>query len=119
MTTASPNSVLSEVQNRDRLRDQFETAWDGPARPKIEDYLGGVVELERPALLRELLGLELELRRESGEQPGCHEYELRFPEYVALVQAVFREGALPPERIDRYQVRRRLGGGGFGEVYLC
>ncbi len=50
--------------------DRFERAWKQGTRPRIEDYLAEVEESQRPALLEELLRVELELRRRDGEEPG-------------------------------------------------
>lgn len=104
----------------DQLCDLFVVAWRLPRRPKIEEFLGATVEPERSALFCELLALELELRRDAGEEPIPGEYELCFPEYAALVKTVLGKRAPSfPEQIGRYKVSRRLGGGGFGHVYLC
>src|SRR5262249_23306941 len=76
------------------------------------------------------------------ESPAPEEYRLRFPGHADLIGAVFaeatqpdamllpaaaqdapgpttRDGAAPPEQFGRYQVLRRLGGGGMGAVYLA
>ena len=39
-------------------------------RPRIEDFLGGPTDLDRPVLLRHLLDLELDYRGGLGESPG-------------------------------------------------
>jgi serine/threonine protein kinase/formylglycine-generating enzyme required for sulfatase activity len=123
MESASQETGSFQVswnQRKERLCDQFEKAWSGSPRPRIEDYLGNAVDPQRSELLQELLALELELRVEGGEEPTVDEYARRFPEHAALVQTVFRSaGCLPLESIGRYRVRCRLGGGGFGQVYLC
>src|SRR5262249_43542463 len=75
----------------DEACDRFEQEWEAGPRPRIEDYLGRAAEGERPALLRELLVLEVELRRRQGEDPRPEEYRARFPaldvEWVARVIA--------------------------------
>ena len=83
---------LSAQERVVRACDRFEAAWRGGQRPRIEDHLAEVPEPERPALLRELLALELELRR--GERPDPQEYRDRFPDRVELVAAAFEETEL-------------------------
>jgi serine/threonine protein kinase/formylglycine-generating enzyme required for sulfatase activity len=100
--------------------EQFERAWKEERRPAIEDYLKETADSDHVPLLWELLALELELRVAAGEKPSAAEYERRFPCDLPTIRALFqtRPGALP-ERIGRYKVCQRLGGGGFGNVFLC
>jgi WD40 repeat protein len=69
--------------------DRFERAWRAGQQPRIEDYLAGVVEPRRSRLLEELLRVEDELRRGRGAPADPEEYRRRFPEDVAVVDAVF------------------------------
>jgi RNA polymerase sigma factor (sigma-70 family) len=80
--------------------DRFEAAWRRSERPRIEAYLTEVTEPVRPVLLRELLVLELELRRDAGEQPAPQEYRSRFPDHEAAV-AVAWDATPPPAECDR------------------
>jgi serine/threonine-protein kinase len=73
----------------DEACDRFEAAWRSGGEPRIEEYLRPVAPPDRPALLRELLALELELRRGRGERPELAEYRQRFPEDAGLVAAAF------------------------------
>ena len=59
---------LDLARRLDPVCDRFEDAW--LARPRIEDYLADVAEPDRPALLRELLWLDLDYRTRGGERPG-------------------------------------------------
>jgi serine/threonine protein kinase/formylglycine-generating enzyme required for sulfatase activity len=77
----------------DQVCDQFEGSWKAGQRPKIEEYLASAAEPERPALLHELLSVELAYRRRSGESPTFEEYRQRFPSHVELVADVFRNVA--------------------------
>jgi serine/threonine-protein kinase len=63
----------------DRACDAFEAAWRAGRRPTPEEFLDDCPEPDRPALLRELVAAELELRRASGERPTPEEYARRFP----------------------------------------
>jgi serine/threonine protein kinase/formylglycine-generating enzyme required for sulfatase activity len=104
----------------DRVCDLFETAWQKGERPRIEEFVSDLREPERTELLSSLLEVEIEFRSRTGESPTLGEYLGRFPHDAAVVKAAFA-GAddLPSEWIDRFRVMRRLGGGGFGDVYLC
>jgi hypothetical protein len=53
----------------------FEAAWEGAARPRIEDYLPAAEDAGAWPLLRELLKLELHYRR--AENPSPEEYGRR------------------------------------------
>jgi eukaryotic-like serine/threonine-protein kinase len=76
---------------------RFEAAWRAGQRPRIEEVVAEAAEPGRPALLRELIALEAELRRARKERPTPEEYRDRFPEQAGVVDAVFAETALGPE----------------------
>jgi|GEM_PF-1879498 len=77
-------------------RHQFEAVWKSQQVPRIEDYLGQVAESARPALLRELLVLDLDYRGRRGEQPTAEEYLARFPEHRSLIAQIFSDiGQVP------------------------
>ncbi len=117
--TTRPNDE-SWNEREELICDKFEDAWREGSRPKIEDYIAEAQEPRRSRLLRDLLDVELEQRRRRGEAPTFEEYERRFKPDSALVRAAFLQaGYLTPEWIDRFKVTRSLGGGGFGQVYLC
>jgi serine/threonine protein kinase len=69
--------------------EEFESRWRSGDRPQIEDMLARADLEDHDALLRELLLLELELRRESGETPLTLEYRSRFPESPTWIDAAF------------------------------
>jgi WD40 repeat protein len=78
----------------DRACDRYEAEWKAGRRPQIEAHLAESPEHERPALLRELMLLEIEFRMSCGESPTAAEYRARFPEHDALVASVFDVAAL-------------------------
>jgi len=73
------------------IGDRFEAAWRAGVRPRIEDFLASHQGRLRRALVKHLLGIELELLRRAGEHPGQASYERRFPDDRELVAAVFAE----------------------------
>jgi serine/threonine-protein kinase len=79
----------------DAACDRFEADWKAGRRPRIDAYLADAAESERPALLRELLMLELEFRGRLGERPGVEEYRARFPGHRAIIDTL-----LEPTRIQ-------------------
>jgi eukaryotic-like serine/threonine-protein kinase len=123
--------------------DRFEAAWKAGTRPRLEDYLLLVDASDPPALLRELLRLELDHRSRCGEHPTVEEYRLRLPEYVHFVHETFinhssvgPEGPVlstlcgapslpaasqmapaleaPTSRAGRYELEAEIGHGGMG-----
>ena len=81
----SDESVPLSLERRvDEACDRFEGAWRDGKRPRIEDYLAEAPEPARGMLLRELLGLEIELRSGDREGPTPEEYQRRFPGHAEL-----------------------------------
>jgi eukaryotic-like serine/threonine-protein kinase len=74
-----------------RSCEAFEASWRAGEAPSISDYLGDLGPSGDEERFRELLALELELRREAGDEPTADEYVARFPGCEAVVCAVFRE----------------------------
>jgi WD40 repeat protein/serine/threonine protein kinase len=79
-----------------RICDRFEAAWKAGRRPQIEEYLGDRTSPSSPAVLLELVKLEMDLRRGRGEQPAPSEYRARFGDQTALIDAIFAP-SLPVE----------------------
>ena len=80
----------------DAACDRFEAAWKAGERPRIEEHLEGAAESERPALLGELLALELAYRRRGGEAPSPEQYRARFADQAGLVDAAFAQRPKSP-----------------------
>lgn len=88
---------MDDATWNDRLCDQFETAWKSQQAPRIEDYLVHTRESARPALLRELLLLEVDYRARAGQVPAASEYRARFPDFVGVVNAVLETFLVPAD----------------------
>lgn len=145
--SADQNKYESVTDVIDRISSQFEQAWRAGQQPQIEDFVGEATEEQRSQLLRELLLVECELRRDAGETPRVEEYLRRLPadrDLVVLVlgettdraqvasdsarladtvntgsppAAQARAGLDVPEQIDRFIILNVLGEGAFGRVY--
>jgi formylglycine-generating enzyme required for sulfatase activity/predicted Ser/Thr protein kinase len=135
---------LAQIQRADRVCDQFEAAWKAKPRPKIDDFLAEVPRAEWPYLLRELLVLDLDYRRQLGESPTLEEYQaqyaaLEFDRFEGLfavapqaVPAIPAETTLPLTPSDTeipgaqlprirymgdYELLAEIARGGMGVVY--
>lgn len=86
---AEPTRVRHDILRVDEICDDFETAWQSDARPRIEDFLDRIGEPDRDRLFRELLCLELDYRDDRDEIPDRAEYFARFPGYVNTINDVF------------------------------
>jgi hypothetical protein len=88
----------SPIRRIDFACDQFEAAWREGQEPRIEDVLARTDAADRPALLHELLALEIELRLGRGECVTPGGYRDRFPGQGDLIDAVFDSAARGPGR---------------------
>jgi hypothetical protein len=82
---------LAELLRVHEAAERFETAWRRGDRPRIEQFLDGLPPALRDEVLKTLIEIEIELRR-GGRNPATRaEFERRFPGYLKIVAAVFRE----------------------------
>jgi WD40 repeat protein/serine/threonine protein kinase/tetratricopeptide (TPR) repeat protein len=75
-TNTLPLELAKELEH---FCNRFEIAWRSDTPPRIEDYLAEAPEAIRPALLRELILLEIYYLRSHGENCQAAAYRERFP----------------------------------------
>src|SRR5271166_5304893 len=85
---------MNEIPNADwtwidAAAIRFEHEWKEGSQPRIEHFLAEVDESRWPLLLEELLRVERELLLRAGAEPDAEEYRRRFPDSVAVIDAVF------------------------------
>ncbi len=77
--------ILQACQN-------FKKAWLAQENPRIEDFLKGASTTARGGLVRQLVELEVNLRRREGEAPHVDEYRQRFPQEAQWLQVLLDQG---------------------------
>ncbi|HEY2839860.1 MAG TPA: protein kinase, partial [Pirellulales bacterium] len=87
----NPALTVEALRHVEEVCADFEQRWRAGQRPIIEELLGDAEGLNRSALLRELLAIELEYRFLSGERPDLKEYSQRFPPDRELIGLAFEE----------------------------
>lgn len=80
----------------DQLCTAFEAAWSQPTPPRLEPLLDQVPPAARTVLLTELLLIELDQRRQRGEQFEMGEFLSRFPQDRSLVESIWHGQARVP-----------------------
>jgi eukaryotic-like serine/threonine-protein kinase len=97
---------LARARSVNRTCEAFEAAWRAGRPISITDGLASSRPDGPSELFRELLGLEIELRREAGQAPAVEEYVARFPDRESIVRSVFSEA--PSTQADRRDTAREI-----------
>jgi tRNA A-37 threonylcarbamoyl transferase component Bud32 len=99
-----PSAGAGDHGSSERLCDEFEARWKAGSRPRLEEFLAAAPATEQPAMLGDLLALELSYLADWGEDPNIDLYIKRFPQDEAVVVAEFqrrRRRSLQPREGER------------------
>jgi hypothetical protein len=90
----------TQVWRVDQASNQFERAWKGPVRPRIEDFVSAAAESDRSVVLRELILLDVEYRSARGQDCRAEDYQDRFPlvDPAWLASAMAKRTTVIPHR---------------------
>ena len=123
---------IAALERIDDLCTKFEDAWRRDQPPTIESVLPHATSpVERDALLAELLVLDIDYRRQRGDQPTVQEYCDRFPQDSDTVRRALKKGQertgasrFDPPTVARLaklfpalEIIELIGAGGMGAVY--
>jgi serine/threonine protein kinase/formylglycine-generating enzyme required for sulfatase activity len=126
----------------DGVCSEFDRQWRAGLAPRIEDFLGRIPAGCRDRGLRDLVEQEVDLRRKEGEAAEIQSYLARFPGDETIVRDAFthvdstlvasvaghidplashssRSKDEVPACLGRFPIRKQIGKGAFGVVYLA
>lgn len=130
MSNRGKKLPIAALERIDDLCARYEQQWQTSEPPALEAWVeAGLAPVERDALLVELILLDVDYRRRSGQEPTEHEYIDRFPDDAEAVMNAFKDGAKPanafePPSIEQLadvfpslEIMELIGAGGMGAVY--
>ena len=142
-------STFDQSQLKELLSIHLEMRWKKtdnasgtlPTRPRLNDYVQFLPQLETPEICRDLLAEEYRVRQRWGDRPSHGQFVAEYPDFIASlpdllskVDAELRADSAAPERIaiprmqlpkdDRapllysdYLLHEHVGSGATGRVY--
>ena len=129
MTMRQQKIPIEALERIDDLCADFEKQWQANNPPSIESTIAGESEeLQRGALLAELIVLDVDYRRRRGDTPAEQEYLDRFPADAENIRVAFhetgRQKAFEPPTTHQLaalfpslDIIELIGSGGMGAVY--
>lgn len=118
--TPTPARAPGESWRRfEAIYDRFEQEWDTRGDARVEDHLPPPDSPGYATVLNELVRIDIERRRSAGQAARFEDYLQRFPRLTRDAGPTPLAAGVEdrPRRLGRYELRERLGRGGFASVY--
>lgn len=118
-------ALLHLEQEIDSICDSFESAWRSGRHPELAEYLNQT-KLPASTLFVELVQIDLDYRRRSGEKITIEEYVERYPQFsdaLSQLMPALETVSMPmpverrPVVLGRFELVSMLGEGTFGVVW--
>jgi len=109
----------------DSVCDAFESAWQSGKRPELADFLTDT-QLPTSTLFVELVQIDMDYRRRTGERITIEEYAARYPKFGDVLShlgpaleaaSVPAAGERPAQVLGRFELVAPVGEGTFGVVW--
>ncbi len=86
------DSRVPQLRQIDEICDRFEQGWLAGQKLSLQEIIATIPETDRLPCFRELLEVELELRRGEQQRPTRDEYLRQFPEFSEMIVDAFAGG---------------------------
>ncbi|MDR2757293.1 MAG: serine/threonine protein kinase [Planctomycetaceae bacterium] len=112
-TLASEQLIDDQI---DLWADQFEQSWTDQSILRLKNSLESAPEIIRPAVLTELLAMDIELRFKNGLPVDLNNYTKTFSQYRTEIESAYHN-VMTFRQLGEYEFYERIGQGGMGMVY--
>ncbi|MEM7231442.1 MAG: SUMF1/EgtB/PvdO family nonheme iron enzyme [Planctomycetota bacterium] len=118
--------LSSEQRDRlDRICDEFEERFERGDEDRFNIERLDLTDTAREVYVQEIVTIDVELRRQRGEEPNAAEYATKFPNFRPSIAAALTGSPSADDEpkgspaVEGYRVLEKIGEGGMGVVFLA